>query len=147
MIISAVFYYEVLRTDLKTYTGPCVNNTDCDTSKGLYCRKQNASSVEYCNCPALSLSNMCDCASSSYYSNGVKCTNVYGYGEGSCSGNYSCTVGLVCDRFTSKCICPSTKPLWNSLTKTCSYKYLGCFYSCFNSTNGCDIDGNSYVLR
>jgi hypothetical protein len=147
MIVSAFFYYQVTRTDLKSYTGSCSKNTDCDTSKGLYCRKTNASSVEYCNCPALSLSDMCDCASSSNYWNGIKCANVHGYLEGPCSGNYSCTAGLICDRSTSKCICPPTTPLWNNLTKTCSYKYLGCFLSCINSTNGCDIDGSWYVLR
>ena len=147
VIIASVFYNEVIRTDLKSYTGSCTNNSECDTSKGLYCRQQSASNVEYCNCPALSQTNMCDCASSSYYWNGIKCTSVYGYNEGPCSGNYSCTAGLICNRLTSKCTCASTTPLWNYLSKTCSYMYLGCYFECLNNTDGCDISGSAFVLN
>lgn len=145
IIYLSVTYANLLRTDLKTYAQTCLVTSDCDTSKGLYCRTKIASSEEYCNCPTFSSSNMCDCSSSSYYWNGAKCAGVFGYGEGPCSGNYSCTVGLICDRASLKCICPPTTPLFNAQTKTCDYYYLGCYNYCLNKTK-CDVTGGSFVL-
>ena len=65
-------YYQIY-APLGSYSSPCTSNSQCNRDKNLYCRINNASSQDYCNCPAPSLANTCDCPST-YYWNGITCT-------------------------------------------------------------------------
>ena len=44
---------------LGMYTNACSSTSKCNTDKGLYCRTNNATTTDYCNCPAVSLANTC----------------------------------------------------------------------------------------
>jgi hypothetical protein len=72
LTIYLAFYYGNV-VNLQSYTSACSNTLFCNTEKGLYCRTKNGTSLDYCNCPAKSLSNTCDCPSS-YFWNGLTCT-------------------------------------------------------------------------
>ena len=110
-----------------SYAQTCSAGLQCDGTKGLYCKlSSNNSGVneESCSCPALGYVNTCDCASSHYW-DGITCAPVLGYGEGPCSGDYSCYSALKCDSITGTCLCSSLTPLWNSVSLTCDYMYMG----------------------
>ena len=110
-----------------SYTQTCSADLHCDDTKGLYCKLSlNNSGVneESCSCPALGYVNTCDCASSHYW-NGISCEPVLGYGEGPCSGDYSCYSSLKCDSISGTCLCSSLTPLWDSISLTCDYMYKG----------------------
>ena len=122
-------YVNALQTlqTFSSYTQTCSADLLCDGTKGLYCKLSlNNSGVneESCSCPALGYVNTCDCASSHYW-DGINCSPVFGYGEGPCSGDYSCYSSLKCDSITGTCLCSSLTPLWNSLSLTCDYMYMG----------------------
>jgi hypothetical protein len=46
-------------SSLATYTNACSSTLKCNTDKGLYCRINNGTTSDYCNCPAVSLANTC----------------------------------------------------------------------------------------
>ena len=109
------------------YTQTCSADLHCDGTKGLYCKlSSNNSGVneKSCSCPALGYINTCDCVTSHYW-DGTTCAPVLGYGEGPCSGDYSCYSALKCDSITGTCLCSSLKPFWNSISLTCDYMYKG----------------------
>lgn len=145
-IITLSLYFGIqysLSSQLVNYNGDCTVKS-CDIKKGLYCRKQNSSLSDYCNCPMNVQANRCDCATS-YYWNGVQCKSVYGYGQGPCLGDYSCYRGLVCDRETSTCKCPSSQPKWDSVSMTCWYKYMGCYSAC--TSTPCDYSDDDRQIE
>ena len=109
------------------YTQTCSADLHCDGTKGLYCKlslNNSGVSEQSCNCPALGYINTCDCVTSHYW-DGTTCAPVLGYGEGPCSGDYSCYSALICDPISTTCLCSSLTPLWNSVSLTCDYMYMG----------------------
>jgi hypothetical protein len=139
--LAVVYSAEI---QLKSYTDTCSDSAPCDVSRGLYCRKVNSSSSDYCNCPAYGLANTCDCPSS-YFWNGLKCTPVYSYDSGPCSGDYSCYRGVTCDQFSNKCKCTDLKPYWDSANMVCDYHYQGCYDDCTPPT--CAYDTSEVMLQ
>ena len=45
------------------YTDSCKNSTDCDITIGLIC----ANIAGSCNCPVMTVTNMCDCPNNNFY--------------------------------------------------------------------------------
>ena len=61
-VITSIFYLGLsyqYSSSLGTYTNACNSTLKCNTDKGLYCRINNGTTSDYCNCPAVSLANTC----------------------------------------------------------------------------------------
>jgi hypothetical protein len=82
VLIFLTYYYTNITVTLKSYTQTCNSVSQCDGTKGLFCKTNSSRGVyeESCNCPALGVVNTCDCPSSHYW-DGSTCASVYSYGE------------------------------------------------------------------
>lgn len=90
-----------------TYNGTgCTSDNHCLTSEGLICNMKPTANP--CNCPATSISGMCDCKrvkGNEYYWDGSKCVQAVVYGT-KCTIDYNCQVLTqltFCNLLTSKC--------------------------------------------
>ena len=60
--LASTLYLAISYTNNKnmlTYTDACTSTAQCNSDKNLFCRSNNVSTVDYCNCPAPSQINTC----------------------------------------------------------------------------------------
>ena len=129
-ITTIIVLSQVVNTKLnRSYFANCTSNSNCDNLLGLSCSAQDGS----CNCPAGKTKGHCDC-SNGYFWNGSKCTKVMQYSDTGCSSNFMCDQSkyLSCVNKTCKC---GTLKVFDIVSQTCRFNYLGCYYDINNGGN------------
>ena len=106
----------------RSYFANCTLNSDCDNLKALQCSAQNG----ICNCPVLKTKGHCDC-NKGYYWSGYECLLLKQYLNYGCSANYMCDQSKFLLCLNKTCMCDPLK-IFDSVSQTCKYTYLGCFY-------------------